>query len=311
MKNSIFLAAAILALIPGALLFAAGSSESAVVSSQEYQQRQTLESSLFQSDQAVLDEEAIGRILRSKFALPESIKVAVLKLKRDEGQALRYYGYNYWRSEEYLKTQQGFIDRLSEEIHASERVLEVAVLPEILSPKDPTIPTIRETAVRMQSDILLVYYLTSNIYQKYRVFRKNEAKAFCNCEAFFLDIRTGLIPFSTIISEEFFTKQLETDANFNETTLRAENGAVLSALSTLGKELVDFLGYVPREDAREPHEPGGGEGARGGDTAPGGATTPGGDKTPAAAADTKLSGCGIPQGAGRLQTAAAALVSAG
>jgi hypothetical protein len=251
MKRSILLAAAMTALAQGIPLFAAGSGEAAVVSSEEYRERPTLESSLFQSDQAVLDEEAIGRILTSKFALPGSIKVAVLKLKRDEGQALRYYGSYYWRSEEYLKTQQGFIDRLSDEIYASERVLEVAVLPEILSPQTPTIPTIRETAVRMQSDILLVYYLTSNVYQKYRAFRKNEAKAFCNCEAFFLDIRTGLIPFSTIITEEFYTKELESDANFNETTLRAENGAVLSALSALGKQAVEFLGYVPLEEVGE------------------------------------------------------------
>jgi len=192
MKNSIVLAAAMLVLVPGVPLFAGGSAESAVVSSEEYRERPTLESSLFQSDQAVLDEEAIARILMSKFALPEGIKVAVLKLKRDEGQALRYYGTDYWRSEEYLKTQQGFIDTLAEGIHVSERVLEVAVLPEILSPKEPTIPTIRETAVRMQSDILLVYYLTSNIYQKYRMLGRSEAKAFCTCEAFFHDHHRGI-----------------------------------------------------------------------------------------------------------------------
>jgi hypothetical protein len=301
MKKQIILIAAFMALIPGAMVFAAGEAE--MISSEEYQQRPTLEASLFQSDQSVLDEAAIKQILTSKFSLPASIKVAVLKLKRDERQALRYYGYNYWRSEDYLKTQQSFLDKLSEEIHVSERVLEVAVLPEILSPKVPTIPTIRETAVRMQSDILLVYYLTSDIYQKYRVFKKNEAKAFCTCEAFFLDIRTGLIPFSTIITEEFYTEKQETDASFNETTLRAENGAVLNALSALGKEAVEFLGFVPQEDAGGAEEAGGpGEAGGAGEAA--GATGGAG-----AAANPPLPGGGPVQAPDSLRTPAAAGVA--
>jgi hypothetical protein len=280
MKRWIPLAAAFLALVPAAGLFAAGSGERPVISSAEYQERPTLEMSLFQSDQAVLDESAIKRILTSKFALPDGIKVTVLKLKRDEGQALRYYGTYYWRSEEYLKTQQGFIDILSEGIGASERVLEVAVLPEILSPKIPTIPTIRETAVRMQSDILLVYYLSSNIYQKYRVFKRNEAKAFSTCEAFFLDIRTGLIPFSTTITEEFYTKKQDSDASFQETTLRAENGAVLSALEALGREAAEFLSYVPGQDEAEEAEPAAGPA---GEDQPAGAAGPAGEGEAAAA----------------------------
>ena len=50
-----------------------------LMSSSEYQARPPLEASLFPSDQAVLGDEAIKRILSSKVELPEKAKVAVMK----------------------------------------------------------------------------------------------------------------------------------------------------------------------------------------------------------------------------------------
>ena len=77
-----------------------------LMSSQEYQARPPLEASLFPSDQAVLGDEAIKRILSSKVELPGKAKVAVMKFLLGDGAAARYYGYCYWRQEEYVKTQQ-------------------------------------------------------------------------------------------------------------------------------------------------------------------------------------------------------------
>lgn len=56
----------------GSMVFAAAKKE--LISSPDYSERPTLESSLFQSDQSILDEEAIVRILTSKFVLPDRIR---------------------------------------------------------------------------------------------------------------------------------------------------------------------------------------------------------------------------------------------
>ncbi len=225
---------------------AAASAERPMVSSEEYQQRPVLESSLFQSDKELLAEEAIQRILSSKFALPESISVALYRIQESPQKAIRYYGYGYWRSEEYLKVQQSFISAIAGEIAASDRVLEVVSLPTLLTAKAPTIPLIRETCVRLQADMALVFTLTSDVYEKYRFFQSDQAKAFCTCEGFLLDVRTGLIPFSRIVTREFLSTKEKTDANFNETMARAEKEAAIDALKSLGKEVVDVLSSIPR-----------------------------------------------------------------
>ncbi len=94
-----------------------------LMSSSEYQARPPLEASLFPSDQAVLGDEAIKRILSSKVELPEKAKVAVMKFPLGDNAAARYYGYYYWRQEEYVKTQQEYSDALSTAPLASKRMM--------------------------------------------------------------------------------------------------------------------------------------------------------------------------------------------
>jgi hypothetical protein len=222
-----------------------------MVKSDEYQQRPVLESSLFQSDKDVLGEDAIQRILSSKLVIPETIAVALYRIQENPQQAIRYYGYGYWRSEEYLKLQQSFIATIADEIAKSARVLEVVSLPSLLTPKEPTISTIRETSVRLQADMVMVFTLSSDVYEKYRIFQSSQAKAFCTCEGFMLDVRTGLIPFSRIITREFLATREKTDANFNETMARAEKEAAILSLKSLGEQTVDFLSQIPKIGASE------------------------------------------------------------
>ncbi len=62
-----------------------------LTSSSEYQARPPLEASLFPSDQAVLGDEAIKRILSSKVELPEKPTVAVMKSPLGDNAAARHY----------------------------------------------------------------------------------------------------------------------------------------------------------------------------------------------------------------------------
>jgi hypothetical protein len=212
--------------------------------SAEYQERPVLETSVFESDKTVLDEQAIQRVLTSRFELPAIIKIALFRMPESQQHAVRYYGYGYWRSEEYLKVQQEFVETITGAVAESPRVLEVALLPSLLTPQEPTIPVIREMAVRLQADMLMVFRVSSDVYEKYRVFQSEQAKAYSTCEGFLLDVRTGLIPFSRIITKDYLATKEKRDANFKGTMARAEKEAAILALAALGTGVVEFLGNV-------------------------------------------------------------------
>ena len=209
-----------------------------------YKERPTLDTSLFKSDQDVLSEEAIKTILSSKITLPKKAKLAIMKFPGAEGMAVKYYGYDYWRSEAYLKTQQEYIDLLSQKLGDSNRINEVTLLPSLLTPKDATIPVLREAAVRLQADLLLVFRISSDVYQQYKWFEKDKVKAFSTCEVVLLDIRTGLIPYTTVVTNESVQYKEKKDININETRKRAEKEAVLLSLKAIADDLRIFLTSV-------------------------------------------------------------------
>jgi hypothetical protein len=206
-----------------------------------YEEPPTLTSSLFASDQAVLGDEAIRKILISRLELPDDAKVALIKFPGSHHGALRYYGSYYWRSEGYLKTQQKYIDTVSERLSASESVSEVVLLPSLLTPNDATIPVLREAAVRLQADLLLVYRVSSDIYQRSKLFAEDEVKAYSTCEAVLLDVRSGIIPFTTVVTKEAQADKEKRDLETAETMRRVESAAVMDSLDTVARKLVSFL----------------------------------------------------------------------
>lgn len=213
----------------------------------DYQERPKLESSLFRSDQGVLSEDAVKQILDSKIVLPAKSKIALIKFEGydQHTSASKYYGYYYWRSEDYLKLQQHFIDTVSSILLSSNRVVEVTPLPSLLLPKDATVSVLREAAVRLQSDLLLIFRLTSDTYYEYVIFGKDKAKAFSTCEFVLFDVRTGIIPFTTIITKEVLVREQSEDINTNELMKRAERSASIDALSATSNELLQFIKSLP------------------------------------------------------------------
>ncbi len=210
-----------------------------------YKEQSTLTSSLFKSDQEVMSDEAIRRILASKVVLPDKAKIAIMKFPGTEYGALRYYGSYYWRSEDYLKTQQQYIDTLSNKLQESNRIANVVLLPSLLTPNDATIPVLREAAVRLQADLMLVFRLSSDIYHRPKFFSEDQIKAYCTCEAVLLDIRTGIIPFTAITTQEVLGKKEKKDMEISETMKRAENAAVIASLNNVADKLANFFTTVP------------------------------------------------------------------
>ncbi len=209
-------------------------------SSYQYQdENSTLARSLFPSDQSIISQAAIDTILNSKIQLHNNSKVALINFPQDNVSST--YGYGYWRSESYLKMQQSYIDSLSFQLLESEFVESVIHLPSMLTPQTPTLPVLREAAVRLQSPILIIFRINSDIYEEYRLFRSPTAKAYSTIELVLLDVRTGIIPFTTIATEEYLTSKSKSDSNNNEMMRRAENVATLNSLKKAISELESFF----------------------------------------------------------------------
>jgi hypothetical protein len=57
-----------------------------------------------------------------------------------------------------------------------------------------------------------------------------------------LDVRTGLVPFSTVVTKDHLSKKQDNELDNNEATNRIQNEAVLLTINEIGKKLTEFLG---------------------------------------------------------------------
>ncbi len=205
---------------------------------QSYGSNEVITESLFNDKDATLTEASIQKLLDGRIEIPDNARIAVYRF--GNGNRSRYYP-SWTTNEAYLKTQQEYLNTLTKNIEESEGVQNVILMPQMMTSRQPNITQLREAAVRLQADMLLVFQLNSDLYHKYKVFKKDEAKAFATCEAVLLDIRTGVIPHSSVYTEEFFTQKMETDLTVEDMHRRTENEAVMKVLNKTGAELSRFL----------------------------------------------------------------------
>jgi hypothetical protein len=172
-------------------------------------------------------------ILNSPVVLPGDAKLAVVRF----GRMPYWWGW----SEEFVRTNEqidtAFLGRLGD----SARLRDVAYMPSLVTPPEMTIPHIRQAAARLQSDLVLVYRTSTHNYEKREWFKTARTKAYCTVEAVLLDTRTGVIPFSTVVNEQFVTSESKRDYGFDETVARAEQQAISRAWQRLAGEAVTFL----------------------------------------------------------------------
>ena len=205
------------------------------MASRDYQQREAMKGSLFSSDTSVLGNADIERILTTKISLPQNARLAVLRLDERGG---------YWSYDSAI-WEQNAVAQLLDSLGTCKRLASASTLPDILVPREPTMPQLREAAARFQSDLLLVYRVKKGSYEKYRYVKPDQAKAYCGVEALLLDVRTGVVPFTAKASEEFQVQETADDFSFVETVNKAEGEALGKALVLVANELSAFLESVP------------------------------------------------------------------
>ena len=105
----------------------------------------------------------------------------------------------------------------------------------------PNIHQLRESAVRVQADMILIYSLNSDLFRNYRAFKKDEARAFATCEMVLMDIRTGIIPHTSIVTQSAHSVELRADYAQEELQKRTLHLANLQTLLEAGGRAAAFL----------------------------------------------------------------------
>lgn len=189
----------------------------------EYQSRETLTKSLVEGE--TLSEPAIQKILSSKIKLPKTIQLAVLRLNANS------YGPNFEIDNEMMEQFYNGLEK-------SGRIKGVIPVPEALVSQPVKISSMRLSAVLLQADMLLVIQPRSDLDMKFRLFEVNKAKAQTTVQAFLLDTRTSIIPYTALISK---TAEVSKDAGKDYSDYDAMKRAKLESEKLVLKELADSL----------------------------------------------------------------------
>lgn len=193
--------------------------------------------SLFNDKNSSISEENIQKLLDGNYKLPQKLRVAIVRLDKDNSSNRRYF----FNDEDFLKTQQSYLDSFTSKLRQSPRVQKVSVVPEIVVSKSPTFTQLREAAVRLQSDIVVVYSISSDIYSRYKMFSNPDLKAFATTQLILLDVRTGMVPFSTIVTKDQMSKKTKSELDNAQATARVQHEAVLMTIDESSTQMLNFL----------------------------------------------------------------------
>lgn len=194
-----------------------------------------IKESLFDVKEANISEENIQKVLDGKLVFPSSLRVAIIGI---ESPRIRR---EYWDDEDYLVSRQQYQETITNSLRNNVRVESVSIMPSILLPSSPSLTAIREVAVRMRADLVMVYYTTGGIYGKSKLFSTTEYKAFATTQALLVDTRTGLVPYTDIVSSDAQMKKGDEDFNSSDAEKRVQVKAVLNSLEEVSAKIDFYL----------------------------------------------------------------------
>ncbi len=188
---------------------------------------------LFQTTVILTKDQDIIRLLEHRLELPAKNRIAILKLSGD----------SYWRnySSDFTQLTKSVAVNFIGKLRESPRVYDASFLPSMLVPEKRTMPHLRAAAALYQADLLLAYRTNCRTFTKRRFIDPNETRAYCAIEVLVMDVRTGIIPFTSLSSNEFSAKKEKSEINFSETIKKAELEAIGKSLEEAAVQLNTFL----------------------------------------------------------------------
>jgi len=194
--------------------------------------------SLLEAGETPLTDLEIARILTASTQLPDRMRIALLYL--DHRSTATSSGS--WMTQSRGQSRKLIlVDESLDLLLRDPRVVDVSYLPTFLLPEEKSIGLIREAAARYQADCVLVFRTETRPAAKLKLLGPEEAHANCVAECALIDVRTGIIPFTSTAHRTVTIVEEEGDWSLEETMARAEVEAIEASMSENFANLITFF----------------------------------------------------------------------
>lgn len=207
--------------------------------SETYQNKEVVTESLFGKDEKDMSEEQIQKLLNSRIKIGQNIKIAVYKLKSKTSSRSFYHAYS--EREDIQELSNSILNDFFEKLEKSDRISDVSIMPSLLAPEEFNINSIRKSAVRLQPDFLLIYKPRNYTDYEFNLFEKSKAKTSSTVEALLIDMKTGVIPFTSVITSSSTVTKENKDWSQAEVFIRSKIQSEGLALIQIGNDLLKFI----------------------------------------------------------------------
>ncbi len=196
--------------------------------SADYQKKPLLRQSLINASEP-LNETAVQKILASKVAFPKSINLAIVRLSDS------YDGLDF------QMIDQEIADKFYNKANWGNRVQSIIPVPQVMIAKPTTLSSLRQAAVLLQADALLIIKPMSYSDWKFQWFENDKAKGTTSLEVLLLDTRTSVVPYTSIVTETSEILKDKADYDNHELMDRAKKASENKALLQVAPAVQKFM----------------------------------------------------------------------
>lgn len=197
--------------------------------------------SLFPPGNGNLSNAQIDKLLDYKIELPKQMRIGIVQLG-DYGTLQSSYMFQQNYTEGAL---QSVFPQFISTLRKSSRVYDASYIPSMLLPSTKNIASLRSAAAHYQADLLLLYQSRCDLFNKVHIFSPNEVQADCIVQSALVDVRSGIVIFSSVASEKLHATKAKTDINFDSTVQKARVAAVSDGLDEIAKNVDNYLAHAP------------------------------------------------------------------
>lgn len=173
-----------------------------------------------------LSEKDIQKILNSRVKLKKNLNIAVTRLTLNN---------------DFQRIDDDIAKKLYLRKNWGRKAQSIIPVPQLLIEAPINLSSLRRSAVLLQADLLVVIAPRSIADWEYNFFDENTAKATTSLEIIVLDIRTGVVPFTSIITESVELKKVNNDYSNEEMIERARSESEKKALFQVSEQVAGFL----------------------------------------------------------------------
>ncbi len=196
-----------------------------------YQHRPKLTQSLVNGSEP-LSEVAVQKILSSKVSFPKLINLAIVRLSDNEN------GFEFQTIDKEI-AEQFYIKSIW-----GNRVQSIIPMPQVMVASPVTLSALRQAAVLLQADALVIVKPVSYSDWKFQWFDKDKAKGITSLEVLLLDTRTSVVPFTALVTETAEVTKSGSDYSDYELMTRAKKASEAKALLQVAPVVQRFITKV-------------------------------------------------------------------